>query len=87
VPEETSAPNSSQQAGDLGHVGAIADLTIGGDRRRPRLLGDRGDGAGQRGVLGREADRVLQSAAADLALLGEPVQQLVGGTCPVGSDQ
>lgn len=28
-----------QQSGDLGDIGMLADLPVGGDRRRPRRLG------------------------------------------------
>ncbi len=42
---------------------------------------------GQRHVLGREADRVLQAAATDLTLEAQPIQQLVGGAGPVRPDQ
>ena len=76
-----------EQSGDLGDLGAVADLAVGGDRRRPRPFRNGGDGAGQRGVLGREADRVLQPTAADLGWAGQPVQQLMGGAGPVGPDQ
>src|SRR5215212_8550715 len=76
-----------QQPGDLGDLSALADLTVSGDRRRPPPLRNGGDGAGQRRVLGGEADRVLQPAAADLGWTGQPVQQFMGGAGPVGTNQ
>src|SRR5215207_4826914 len=76
-----------EQSGDLGDLGAVADIAVGGDRRRPHPFRNRDDGAGQRRVLGGEADRVLQPTAADLNGASQPVQQLMGGAGPVGPDQ
>lgn len=54
--------------------------------RTPRFLGAGRDGSAYRGG-DREADRVLHLSTADPILVGDPVDQVVGGAGAVGSDQ
>jgi len=55
-PHPSRPARQVQQAGELSDVGAIADLTVRGERSRPRRVGQLSDSAGHSVVLGREAN-------------------------------
>ena len=75
-----------KQPCQLGDIAALTHAAVGIERRGPDLLRDQVDRVTD--LLGdRESHAVLHAAAADLALLGEPVQQCVGRTRAVGPDQ
>jgi hypothetical protein len=69
-----------EQAGELGHPGAVADPAVGIVGRGPHLIGDLGEEGGgvEREV---EPDRVRQ------ALPGQPFDETVSAAGGVGADQ
>ena len=75
-----------EEPGQLRDVGPVADVPVGGERWSPRGFGAGRDGSANRGSDG-EADRVLHLSTTDAVLLGDPLQQVVGGAGTVGADQ
>jgi hypothetical protein len=73
-----------EHASDLGDVSAVADLTVGGERRRTRLVRQLADDLVSAACLVGKPTDLAQLSAPEPVVAGE---QLMGGTGPVGADQ
>src|SRR5699024_2826593 len=75
-----------EESGQLGDLSALPDVTSRIQSWPPRGFGSDCDGSAQRGG-GGEPDRVLHPSTTNAVLLGNPVQQVVGGAGAIGANQ